>query len=87
MTKTLREELMEFYPAVYFMQDERTAENHQRYIKRVDSEESAIKSHFKALLPEKKECQHTLEDPFVISCDECIAHNACIEEMEKRIDK
>lgn len=47
MTKTIREELMEFYPAVYFMQDDRTAENHSAYLKRVDKAEAYHKDSVK----------------------------------------
>lgn len=37
--------------------------------------------------PEKKECQHTIDDSFLIACDSCAGYNAACEDWEKWVKK
>ena len=81
MKDKIKELLKEFYPAVYFMMDERTEERFGEYVDRVEEYNKAILDLIAKELP--KEIPHDISPS---SIGVSIGYNQCLKDIKHKLE-
>jgi len=86
MKDKIKELLKEFYPAVYFMMNDRTEERFNKYIDRVEKYNKELLDLIAKEFPKEKEYQHPCcVKGTCIRCAELEGYNQCLKDIKHNL--